>query len=137
VTQRRVGRSDDVCTALQVLEHCQDVAEDRRRGRIYLPLEDLTAFGVTPGDLDADVTSTAVRRLVAHEVQRARALLLSGMPLVRSLRGSARVAVAGFVAGGLATADALRRADYDVLARDIVPRKIDVARHALRLLVGR
>jgi squalene synthase HpnC len=137
LTERRVGRSDDVCTALQVLEHCQDVAEDRRRGRIYLPLEDLTAFGVAPGDLDVDVTSTAVRRLVAHEVQRARSLLLSGMPLVRSLGGSARVAVAGFVAGGLATADALRRANYDVLARDIVPRKTDVVRHALRLMVGR
>jgi squalene synthase HpnC len=137
VTEQRVSLSDDVCTALQVLEHCQDVAEDRRRGRIYLPLEDLTAFGVAPGDLDADVTSTAVRRLVAHEVQRAAPLLLSGVPLVRSLRGSARVAVAGFVAGGLATADALRRADHDVLARDVVPRKADVVRHALRLLVGR
>jgi squalene synthase HpnC len=137
VTERRVSLSDDVCTALQVLEHCQDVAEDRRRGRIYLPLEDLTAFGVAPHDLDADVTSTAVRRLVAHEVQRARALLLSGVPLVRSLRQSARIAVAGFVAGGLATADALRRADHDVLARDIVPHKADVVRHALQLAVGR
>jgi squalene synthase HpnC len=137
VTERRVSLSDDVCTALQVLEHCQDVAEDRRRGRIYLPLEDLTAFGVAPHDLDADVTSTAVRRLVGHEVQRARALLLSGVPLVRSLRGSARIAVAGFVAGGLATSEALRRADHDVLARDIVPRKSDVVRHALQLVVGR
>jgi squalene synthase HpnC len=137
VTERRVSLSDEVCTALQVLEHCQDVAEDRRRGRIYLPLEDLTAFGVAPADLDAAVTSSPVRRLVAHEVQRARALLLSGVPLVHSLRGSARVAVAGFVAGGLATADALQRADHDVLARTIAPRKTDVVRHALRLLVGR
>ena len=88
-------------------------------------------------DLDAGVTSTAVRRLVAHEVNRSTELLASGLPLVRSLRGSARVAVAGFVAGGLATADALRRADHDVLARDIVPRKRDVLRHGLRLLAGR
>jgi squalene synthase HpnC len=137
VTERRVGLSDDVCTALQLLEHCQDVAEDRRRGRIYLPLADLAEFGVMPEDLDAGVTSTAVRRLIGHEVQRAMELLASGLPLVRSLRGSARVAVAGFVAGGLATADALRRADHDVLARDIVPRRADVARHALRLLAGR
>jgi squalene synthase HpnC len=137
VTERRVSLSDDVCTALQVLEHCQDVGEDSRRGRIYLPLEDLTAFGVAPHDLDAEVTSTAVRRLVAHEVQRARALLLSGVPLVRSLHRSARIAVAGFVAGGLATADALQRADHDVLARGIVPRKADVVRHALQLAVGR
>jgi UDP-N-acetyl-D-mannosaminuronate dehydrogenase len=74
---------------------------------------------------------------VSHEVQRAHVLLLSGVPLVRSLRGSARIAVAGFVAGGLATADALARADHDVLARDVVPRKTDVVRHAMQLLVGR
>jgi squalene synthase HpnC len=137
VTPRRVALSDDVCTALQLLEHCQDVGEDRRRGRVYLPLEDLAAFAVAPGDLDAAVTSTAVRRLVAHEVTRASALLGSGLPLVRSLHRSARLAVAGFVAGGLATADALRRADHDVLARDSPPRKRDVARHAVRLLAGR
>jgi squalene synthase HpnC len=137
VTQRRVGLSDDVCTALQVLEHCQDVGEDRRRGRIYLPLEDLASYGVAEADLDAGVTSTPVRRLVAHEVNRAVELLASGVPLVRSLRGSARLAVAGFVAGGLATADALRRADHDVLARAITPRKRDVLRHAAQLLGGR
>jgi squalene synthase HpnC len=137
VTQRRVGLSDDVCTALQVLEHCQDVGEDRRRGRIYLPLEDLASYGVAGADLDAGVTSTPVRRLVAHEVNRAVELLASGVPLVRSLRGSARLAVAGFVAGGLATADALRRADHDVLARAITPRKRDVLRHAAHLLGGR
>jgi squalene synthase HpnC len=137
VTSRRVELSDNVCTALQVLEHCQDVAEDRRRGRIYLPLEDLAAFEVTAADLDAAHTGPSVRRLVGHEVDRASQLLESGPVLVGSLRGSARLAVAGFVAGGLATADALRRADGDVLARDIVPRKRDVVRHAVRLLVSR
>ena len=35
--------SDDVCTALQVVEHCQDVGEDARAGRVYLPAEDLRA----------------------------------------------------------------------------------------------
>jgi squalene synthase HpnC len=137
VTSRRVELSDNVCTALQVLEHCQDVAEDRRRGRTYLPLEDLAAFGVTEADLDATRTAPSVRRLVAHEVDRASELLGSGPVLVRSLRGSARLAVAGFVAGGLATAEALRRADCDVLARGVVPRKRDVIRHAVRLLVSR
>ncbi len=137
VTIHRIELSDDVCTALQVLEHCQDVAEDRRRGRIYLPLEDLAAFDVTETDLAAKHTTPSVRRLVAREVERARELLGSGPVLVHNLRGSARLAVAGFVAGGLATADALRRADYDVLARDIAPRKRDVLRHAVRLLVGR
>jgi len=129
--------SDDVCTALQLLEHCQDVGEDRRRGRTYLPQDDLDAFAVTAADLDARVTSVAVRDVVRHEVARAATLLESGAPLVRRLPGAGKIAVAGYVAGGLATADALRRADFDVLATAVSPRRIDTARHAIRLLAGR
>jgi squalene synthase HpnC len=138
-TEQRVAWSDDVCTALQVLEHCQDVAEDRRRGRTYLPAEDLARHGVADDDLDATVTSAAVRSVIGHEVYRARQLLASGRPLVRSLRGLGRWAVAGYVAGGLATADALQRNDFDVLApgRSLQPRRLDTLRHAAALVAGR
>jgi squalene synthase HpnC len=136
-TPERVAWSDEVCTALQVLEHCQDVAEDRRAGRTYVPIIDLDHFGVTAAELDASQTSPAVRAVVRYEVARAERLLGSGPPLVRSLRGAGRVAVAGFVAGGLATADALRQADFDVLRVTPRPSKADTARHALRLLAGR
>src|SRR5262245_35237907 len=44
-TPERVALSDRVCSALQVVEHCQDVAEDHARGRVYLPASDLAAFG--------------------------------------------------------------------------------------------
>jgi squalene synthase HpnC len=130
--------SDLVCTALQILEHCQDVAEDRRdRDRVYLPVEDLARFGVAESDLDADAASAGVRRLLAFEVDRAAALLDEGAPIVRRLRGWSRVAVSGYVAGGRATVDAIRRADHDVLRTTPRPRRRDVARHALRLVVGR
>ena len=130
--------SDLVCTALQILEHCQDVAEDRRdRDRVYLPLEDLARFGVDEHDLDATTSPDPVRRLLEFEVGRARSLLDEGAAIVRRLRGWARIAVAGYVAGGRATADALRRADYDVLAGTVRPRTRDVARHAIALVSGR
>jgi squalene synthase HpnC len=135
------AHSDDVCTALQILEHCQDVGEDfRDRDRVYLPAEDLDRYGVTDAHLAAASTSRELRRLVAAEVDRAVQLLDSGRPLVRLLRGWARVAVAGYVAGGRATTDALRRCDFDVLAADDSvrqPRRRDVARHAARLLAVR
>ncbi len=128
--------SDDVCTALQVLEHCQDVAEDlRERDRVYLPAEDLARFGVAVDSLGEPVASPAVCALVRHEVDRARALLQDGAPLVGLLHGWARIAVAGYVAGGYATADALHAASYDVLAGTPRPRRRDVARHFARLVV--
>jgi squalene synthase HpnC len=130
-TEARVAWSDAICTALQLVEHWQDVAEDRRAGRVYLPVEDMTRFGVAPADLDGPVTPDAVRKLVAYETDRAEALFREGAPLVRDLRGWARLSVGGFLAGGLATVDALRRADHDVLAVDVRPGKKDVLRHLI------
>jgi squalene synthase HpnC len=132
-----VELSDRVCTALQLVEHWQDVAEDRRAGRIYLPADDLAAYGVTEADLDGapTPTPTAVRRLLAFETDRAAALLDAGTPLVGRLHGWARLAVAGYVAGGRATIDALRREDFDVLTRTPKGRRRDLVRHLVRLLV--
>ena len=130
-----VELSDRVCSALQLIEHWQDVAEDRRAGRVYLPAEDLAAYQVTEADLDGRQTPQAVRRLLAFETDRAAALLDSGAPLVRRLHGWARLAVAGYVAGGRAAIDALRRERWDVLAVTPRVRRRDVLGHVLRLLL--
>ncbi|OHV40938.1 squalene synthase HpnC [Parafrankia soli] len=114
-TPARIALSDRICTALQLAEHFQDVAEDLAAGRIYVPLEDLEAFGVTETDLAAPVASPAVRHLMAFEVARARTLLDQGAPLVNLVGGRLRLAMAGFVGGGRAALDAIRRADYDML----------------------
>ncbi len=116
-TPSHIALSDRVCSALQICEHLQDVAEDRGRGRVYLPLEDLDRFGCTIGDLSAPSPSPQLRAMLAFEVDRARSLLDAGAPLVRRLRGRAGLAVAGFVAGGRAALGAIERADYDVLSR--------------------
>jgi phytoene/squalene synthetase len=80
-TRERIELSDKICAGLQVIEHLQDVDEDRARGRSYI------------GDFDAK----------GH----ARELLEQGAPLVRMLRGRARLAVAGFLAGGRTALDEL------------------------------
>jgi squalene synthase HpnC len=126
--------SDRICTALQLIEHWQDVAEDRRAGRVYLPREDLIAFGVTEAELDAPRASPPLRRLMAFQITRATELLDSGAPLVGLLHGWARLAVAGYLAGGRAALDALRRADGDVLTGPPRPRRRDVLRHLLGAL---
>jgi squalene synthase HpnC len=136
VTSHTAGElSDRVCTALQLVEHWQDVAEDRAKGRVYLPKEDLIQYGVSPSDLDGASATPGLRRLMAFETERAAALLDSGAPLIGQLRGWARLAVAGYVAGGRAAVDALRRSGGEVLAATPRARKRDVLRHLLRLLL--
>jgi squalene synthase HpnC len=128
--------SDRVCAALQLIEHWQDVAEDRRAGRVYLPQEDLAAFGVAEAELDGTVASPALRSLLAFQITRAADLLDSGAPLIALVPGWARLAVAGYVAGGRAALDALRRCDGDVLAGPPHPRRRDLLRHTLGALQG-
>jgi phytoene/squalene synthetase len=88
-TPDRIALSDRICAGLQVTEHLQDLAEDRARGRVYLP-DDLAG---------------------PAGIARARVLLDEGAPLVGRLRGRARLAVAGFVAGGRAALAGLERGE--------------------------
>ena len=129
-TPDRLDASDQVCSGLQVLEHLQDVGEDAANGRVYLPADDMARFGVDVDDLGAPVASASLRGLVAYEASRARTMLNRGRGLVASLRGPARLAVAGFVAGGLANLDALEAAGFEVLSRT---RKAGAARVLGRL----
>jgi squalene synthase HpnC len=126
----RIELSNSICTALQLAEHCQDVAEDFARGRVYLPQEDLARFGASEVDLAHEHASEELRAVLAFEVVRARELLTAGTPLVAQSHGRPRLAVAAFIAGGHAALDAIVRARYDVLAG---PPRAGRARRALAL----
>jgi squalene synthase HpnC len=120
---RRAELSDSICTGLQLAEHLQDVGEDMRAGRVYLPAEDLRGYGCTEEELRAGTAAPALRRLIAFEVGRARALIDVGAPLVGTLRGTARAAVAGYVAGGRAALAAIAASGHDVLSATPRPGK--------------
>ena len=134
-TPRRIEFSDSICTALQLAEHWQDVAEDLAAGRIYLPGEDLERFGVMEADLAAPSAGPAVRQLMIFETDRAERLLDSGAPLVHTLHGAARLAVAGYLGGGRAALAAIRGQDYDVLRGTPRPRKQRLAKELAKAYV--
>jgi squalene synthase HpnC len=135
-TPGRVALSDSICTALQLAEHWQDVAEDLANGRIYLPAEDMERYGCTEADLAAPTAGSALRELMIFEVSRATALLDTGAPLVGTLRGAARLAVAGYVGGGRAALAAIRAQRYDVLTGTPRPRKQRLAGELVKAYVA-
>jgi squalene synthase HpnC len=124
-TPERIAASDSICTALQVIEHSQDVAEDLGNGRVYLPRRDMDDHGVTEADLAQPTAGRNVRDLLQFEADRAARLLDAGAPLVGTLKGAARLAIAGYVAGGRATLKAIEAAGYDVLRATPRPGKKD------------
>ena len=130
---RAFAYSDQVCTGLQLVEHWQDVQEDARAGRVYLPRADLDRFGVDPAILSGPGPAPSeLRALMVFETARARDWLERGAPLVGLLSGRARLAVAGFVAGGLGALDAIAARDFDVLR---TPRRVRPVRLATRTLL--
>ncbi|MGW3665116.1 squalene synthase HpnC [Streptomyces sp. NPDC005141] len=127
-TPERVRHSDAVCTALQIVEHLQDVAEDLGRDRVYLPAEDMKRFHVVEADLTVPTAGASVRALVAYEAERALNLLNEGTPLVGSVHGRLKLLLAGFVAGGRAAIRAIAAAEYDVLPGPPKPGKLQLLR---------
>ncbi|MFD5479192.1 squalene synthase HpnC [Streptomyces hawaiiensis] len=127
-TPERIRRSDMICTALQIVEHLQDVAEDLGRDRVYLPAADMKRFHVQESDLATKTAGASVRALIAYEAQRARDLLNEGAPLVGSVHGRLKLLLAGFVAGGRAAVHAIAAAGYDVLPGPPKPGKVRLLR---------
>jgi len=135
-TPERIRRSDAVCTALQIVEHLQDVAEDLGRDRIYLPAQDMKRFHVQEADLAVPTAGASVRALIAYEAERARDLLNEGTPLVGSVHGRLKLLLAGFVAGGKAAIQAIAAAEYDVLPGPPKPGRIQLLRQVGTTLRG-
>nr|WP_307037063.1 squalene synthase HpnC [Streptomyces canus] len=136
-TPERIRLSDAICTALQIVEHLQDVAEDLGRDRIYLPAQDMKRFHVQEADLATKTAGASVRALVAYESQRARGLLNEGAPLVGSVHGRLKLLLAGFVAGGRAAIHAIAAAEYDVLPGPPKPGKLQLLREVGVTLRGK
>ncbi len=114
---RNIGESDAICSSLQLINFLQDVAIDREKQRIYMPLDDLARFGVTAAQLDRAEANDAFRSLMMFEVNRARAMMLSGAPLALRLPGRIGWELRLVVQGGLRILERIEQADYDVFRR--------------------
>jgi len=100
-----VLQSDLICSALQLVNFWQDVAIDWRKGRVYIPQEDLRRFGVSETQIAEGRVDDNWRALMAFECARARGMLLEGAPLGRSLPGRIGLEIRATVGGGIAIAD--------------------------------
>ena len=132
----RQARSDEICTALQLTNFWQDVANDLDRGRVYLPQEDLDAYPGSRHALVVRAANDAFRALLHFEVERARARFARGIELADTVSGRLRREVRLFARGGLAILDRIDAVDYDVFTRRPTLGKRDLARLVLRSLIA-
>lgn len=129
--------SDFTCTALQLANFWQDVREDDRRGRIYLPLADLERFGVDEQQIHDRRFSSEFRNLMRYEVAFAQDLFAKGLPLLNRVDKELAVDLSLFSRGGQEILRAIAQQDYDVLrARPAISKSRKIAL-LLRAVTGK
>jgi len=124
-TDSELARSDAICSALQLINFWQDVDIDYAKGRVYLPQDEMAAHGVGERHLAGRICDAPWRALMAFQVSRTRALMLSGAPLGRALPGRIGLEIRATVQGGLRILEKIERAGYDVFRRRPVLRLLD------------
>lgn len=96
--------SDQICTALQLINFYQDIAIDLKKhgevGRIYLSQDEMQAAGISEQDLRQQRLDKTWETFFMHNVQRAERMLLSGKPLGRALPGRIGFELRMMIAGG-------------------------------------
>ncbi|BDG08964.1 phytoene/squalene synthase family protein [Anaeromyxobacter paludicola] len=115
---RALEHAKTLGTAMQLTNILRDVGEDLARGRLYLPKEDLAAFGLVEADLLEHRVDARFRALMEFEIARAERLYAQGLaliPLLTSSRGRTAFEFAAEAYSGIL--GKIRDAGYDVFSR--------------------
>ena len=109
-----VERAATLGVALQLINIIRDVREDWELGRVYLPQDELTAYGVTEDEIAAGRTGPEWRALMAFQALRARAHLEEGLALLETLDSRSAACVSTFAGLYRATLDRIESRGFDV-----------------------
>ncbi len=103
--------------AKQLTNILRDIGEDAKRGRIYIPLEDLELFGYTTTELFAGVVNDSWRELMRFQIQRARKYYQQAESGISKLSPDVRWPVWAALLLYQQILDAIEANDYDVFNR--------------------
>lgn len=126
--------SDNICSALQIINFLQDIAIDYINGRIYMPQDELARFRIGEAQIAAHEADEAWRKFMTFQVERTRRMLLDGAPLGRVLTGRIGLEMRMIIAGGERILRKIENAGYDVFRRRPVLRSHDWAMMCARTL---
>jgi squalene synthase HpnC len=97
---RHLAWSDGVCSALQLINFLQDVAVDYRKGRIYLPQEEMARYGISERQIAEGRVDGLWQQFMKGQIERARRMLAAGAPLGTALPGRLGLEVRLIILGG-------------------------------------
>lgn len=117
--RRTLKYAQTLGTAFQLTNIIRDVREDARRGRIYIPQDELMQFGVKPEDLLQPVTTERVRALLEFQAERARSYYKQALDLLPERDRQRQRCGLVMAAIYQATLDEIARNGYRVLEQSL------------------
>jgi squalene synthase HpnC len=111
---RHQAWSDGICSALQLINMLQDIAVDYRKGRIYLPQDEMARYGISEAQIAEGRVDALWQQFMKQQIERARRMLAAGAPLGRALPGRLGLEVRLIVLGGERILHKLHAARGDV-----------------------
>ena len=117
LSQKAVPYAIKLGVALQLTNILRDVGEDWSIGRLYLPVEELRAFGLDEEDIAAKALDERWREFMRFQIARARRLYAEALPGIALLHPDGRFAVAAAATLYQGILDDIERHDYDVFSR--------------------
>ena len=122
---KALGYSDDICTALQLINFWQDISQDIPRGRFYLPEDACAKFNVSRADLQSLKQTKNTTDLIAAQAINTLATMQKGSQLVHLIPGRAGWELRFVVQGGLRILDKIKALDYAMLVQRPKLSKLD------------
>ena len=116
-TPQNLAWSDSICSALQLINHWQDIAVDWKKndgGRVYLPQDELARYAITEQDIATQTSRDDWQQMMAFQCDRARAMMHAGRPLGGTLPGRMGAELRLMMAGGVAILDKIDAVQGDV-----------------------
>ena len=118
VDETSLRQSDAICSALQIINFLQDLGQDYdENDRIYMPQDEMARFGVTEAHFAERRSDENMQRLITHQLERTRAMMLEGAPLGRRLGGRFGLELRLITQGGLRVLGRLETNREDLFAR--------------------
>lgn len=113
-TPQNLEYSDRICSSLQIINFLQDIEIDLQKNRIYMSQDEMARFGIDETAIAEKNTGGQWQDFVQFQIERVRAMLTSGAPLGRVLKGRIGLEMRMIIAGGLRILEKIEREQSDI-----------------------
>ncbi len=128
--------SDKVCTALQLVNFYQDISVDYKKGRIYIPEDEMRQFGIDEKSFTERASGGNFRELMKFQLKRNLKLFMEGSYLIEILPYKMKYQISWTIYGGKEILYKIIALDYDVLNKRPFLSKIDYLKLMVKGLMG-